>query len=294
MRYGYATISLPTTSLEQAAQVAAAAGFQGLECKLGEAPHAVGSSAEAFLVGNRTTLGLDPAEGHRAARVCAANGLALIGLSPYVSTGDLEHLQRALDVAAAADAPQLRLQGPRPSNDGPGYFQLFDEAVDFVDRAAVLAADYGVRIVVEIHQHTIFPSASLAYRLVSQFDSERVGVIYDVGNMVIEGFEDHRIGTELLGPYLHHVHLKNAVYVPIDDHPDSPVRRHVPRWSPLDDGVVDVQAVLAHLDAVGYTGWVSLEDMSSHRDPVQTLQHNAKVLTAIDAPGWRAGLKATF
>lgn len=282
MRYGYATVSLPTLSLEEAARAAAAAGFRGLECKLGEAPHAVGSSAETFLVGNRATLALDPADGRRAAQVCADAGLQLIGLSPYVRTGDLDHLRRAFEVAAAANAPQLRLQGPRPAPDGPGYHALFDLAVDFVGHAAALAVEHRVRLVIEIHQYTIFSSASLAHRLVSRFDPGWVGLIYDVGNMVVEGFEDHRIATELLGPYLHHVHLKNAAYVPVE----GLVRRHVPRWSPLDDGVVDVPAVLAHLQTTGYTGWVTLEDLSTERDPLATLRHNAAVLTAIDAPDW--------
>jgi hypothetical protein len=30
--------------------------------------------------------------------------------------------------------------------------------------------------------------------------------------MAKEGFEDRRIGAELLGPYLAHVHLKNAAF----------------------------------------------------------------------------------
>ncbi|GAA0896705.1 sugar phosphate isomerase/epimerase [Pseudonocardia zijingensis] len=288
IRYGYATISLPTLSLEEAARAAADAGFRGLECKLGDAPHAAGSSASTFLVGNRTTLDLDPAEGRRAARVCADAGLELIGVSPYVRTGDVAHLRRAFEVAAAAGAPQVRLQGPRPSPGGPGFHELFEAALGFVEHAAAHAAEHGVRLALEIHQHTIFPSASLAHLLVSRFDPALVGVIYDVGNMVLEGFEDHRIATELLGPHLHHVHLKNATYVPDSDDRGA-VRRHLPRWSPLDDGVVDVPAVLAHLDGIGYTGWVSLEDLSTERDPLQTLRHNARVLTAIDAPGWAPG-----
>jgi hypothetical protein len=96
VRFSYATISLPTLSLEEAAHAAAAAGYAGLECKLGEDPHAAGSSAESFLLGNRTTLGLDPYEGRRAARACAAAGIELVGLSPYIATGDLEHTSDGL------------------------------------------------------------------------------------------------------------------------------------------------------------------------------------------------------
>jgi sugar phosphate isomerase/epimerase len=276
IRYSYATVALPTLTPEEAVVHAAAAGYRGLEWKVGEAPHARGSTAEAFLLGNRCTLALDPADGARAARLCADAGLAVVGLTPYVQTGDLATLDRVLDVAVAAGAPQVRLQGPRT---GPRYHALFAQALGFLDEAQDRAARRGVRIVVELHQGTIFPSASLAHRLVAHFDPACVGVIYDVGNLVVEGYEDRRIATELLGPYLHHVHLKNAAVSPL-------------RWSPLDDGAVDVAGVLGHLREIGYAGWVSLEDLSTERDPLSTLRHNAQVLAACGAPDWQKGKAA--
>jgi sugar phosphate isomerase/epimerase len=289
MQYSYATVALPSLTPEQAVEHAAAAGYAGLEWKVGEAPHAMGSTAETFLRDNRCTLALDPADGARAARLCAAAGLTVVGLGPYIRTGDVDTLDRVLAVAVAAGAPQIRLQGPRPQPDGPGYRALFAQALDFLVKAESRAASRGVRIVVELHQNTIFPSASLAHRLVAHFDPARIGVIYDVGNLVFEGYENHRTATELLGPYLHHVHLKNAAVSPVD-HADAlgePTRRHLPRWSPLDDGAVDVAGVLAHLESIGYQGWVSLEDLSTARDPLATLRHNARVLTACAAPGWQ-------
>jgi sugar phosphate isomerase/epimerase len=280
IRYSYATVALPTLTPEEAVAHAAAAGYRGLEWKVGE-PHAAGNTAEGFLRGNRCTLALDPADGDRAARLCAAAGLAVVGLAPYVPTGDLATLEQVLDVAAAAGAPQVRLQGPRPRPGGPSYRALFAQALGFLDDAQDRATRRGVRIAVELHQNTIFPSASLAHRAVAHFDPAHVGVIYDVGNLVVEGYEDRRIATELLGPYLHHVHLKNAVSL-VDG----------PRWTPLDDGAVDVAGVLGHLREIGYGGWVSLEDLSTERDPLSTLRHNAQVLAAGGAPDWQKG-KAT-
>lgn len=284
IRYSYATVALPTLTPEEAVAHAAAAGFRGLEWKVGDPPRAASSSAETFLRGNRCTLAPDPADGARAARLCAGAGLAVVGLAPYVPTGDLATLERVLDVAVAAGAPQIRLQGPRPRTGGPGYRSLFSQAVGFLDEAQARAARRGVRIALELHQNTIFPSASLAHRAVARFDPTRVGVIYDVGNLVVEGYENHLIATELLGPHLHHVHLKNAEIRPVDG--PGPVRRHLPRWSPLDDGAVDVAGTLGHLEQIGYAGWVSLEDLSTERDPLATLRHNAHVLAACGAPGW--------
>ena len=98
----------------------------------------------------------------------------------------------------------------------------------------------------------------------------------DAGNLMIEGYEDHRIALDLLGPYLAGVHLKNVAF---DRPPGGGVWR--PRWSPLDDGVVDVAGLLAALDAVDFDGWVSLEDFSDDRSPADTAHHNAAVLARL-------------
>ena len=147
---------------------------------------------------------------------------------------------------------------------------------------------YGVRALVETHHKTITPSASLTHRLVSGFDPEHVGVLFDPGNMVFEGFEDYRMGLELLGPYLAHVHLKNARYAP---HKDGVWR---PVWSPLEAGVVDFRAFLAALRGVGYDGWLVLEDFSGARPSGEALRHNLAFVRGLlaDAEAHTAGVSA--
>ena len=104
----------------------------------------------------------------------------------------------------------------------------------------------------------------------SHFAPELVGVIHDAGNMVHEGFEDYRLGLELLGPYLAHVHLKNAAFV-------QPAGGGVwtPRWAPLGDGVVDFPRLLEALRSVGYDGWLVIEDFSAARPSREALRHNS-------------------
>ena len=91
--------------------------------------------------------------------------------------------------------------------------------------------------------------------------------------MVHEGFEDYRIGLELLGPHLAHVHLKNAAF---DRPEDGGVWK--PRWSPLEDGVVDFEELFAALGGIGYEGWLVVEDFSGARPSREALRHNLKVI----------------
>lgn len=284
MRYAYATVALPTLTPAQAVEQLVAAGYGGVEWKVGEAPHAMGSTAETFLVGNRCTLPLSVDAAARIHARCAAAGLSIVGLGPYLQIGDLATLRTVIEMAKAAVVPQIRLQAARMGNEGQTYQTLFGHTTEYLEEAASLVRGTGVRVVVEIHQGTIAPSASLAHRLVSKFDPADVGVIYDIGNLVFEGYEDPRIGIELLGPYLQHVHLKNAAAIRTGN-PDSAGQwRYV--WSALDDGIADVPHILDVLHGAGYDGWVSLEDLSTTRDPLATLRHNAAVLMAMPSARW--------
>jgi sugar phosphate isomerase/epimerase len=80
--------------------------------------------------------------------------------------------------------------------------------------------------------------------------------------MVFEGHEHYRMAVEVLGPFLAHVHLKNARWDPSATRDDGSVSWR-PVFAPLTSGVVDVAAVFGALRTVGYDGWVSFEDFST-------------------------------
>jgi len=281
MRYSYATVALPTLTPAEGCRELSAAGFTGIEWKVGTAPWARTSSAARFLDGNRCTLEetLDAAaQGAAAAR---AAGLAVVGLCPYVEPGQAARLRLLIDMAVAAGAPQVRVLGPRPGTPPAGYARLFEEFAGLVAAGAEYGRARGVAIAVELHHQTIIPSVGLALPLLRRFSPGEVGVIYDVGNLVHEGYENHRMALELLGPYLRHVHLKNVQAAA------GPGGRWHYHWAHLDDGLVDVPAVLGLLEAAGYSGWVSVEDLS-WPDARAGIHFNAAALGRLNAPGWRA------
>ncbi|AZH79020.1 xylose isomerase [Microbacterium sp. Y-01] len=285
MRYSYATVSLPTLTPAEAVVELRESGFEGVEWKVGDAPHAAGSNAADFLLGNRCTLAPTLEAAEEAARLCAQQGLAVVGLTPYVSVGDVEGMRLVLDMADRAGAPQVRLQAQRV-RDGESYRVMRDDLVRFLDACLPDAHDRGVRILIEIHHRTIVPSVGLAMPILDHFDDADLGVIYDVGNMVYEGYEDYRIGLELLGSRLRHVHLKNVGAVRTGD---GSWRYE---WTRLDDGLVDASHVLALLDEAGYSGWVSIEDLATYADSRDGIRYNAEVLGRVAAPGWRGGRAA--
>ena len=81
------------------------------------------------------------------------------------------------------------------------------------------------------------------------------------------------MGFEILGPYLAHVHVKNAGW--ISESAEAP--REV-QWkgvaAPMRKGVVDYADVLRGLKNVGYDGWLSFEDFSQEMGQAERVRDN--------------------
>ena len=262
------TVMLPDMKPEEAAVALKAAGYNGIEWRVKTIPESAHSEAPSFWGNNLCTFAPTTADAERARDIAQAHGLAIPGLGTYIDVGDVAAVEQAMSFARICGAPQIRVSAGAWPSDAT-YAEAFAQAQAFLGEAQALAKQYGVRAVIEIHHRTIVPGAGLAHRLVSAFDPEYVGVIHDAGNMVYEGFEAYRLGLELLGPYVAHVHLKNAKW-------QRPSNGGVWQctWSPLEDGVVDWQALFAALRGVGYAGWLGFEDFSQERPSAAAVVHN--------------------
>ena len=272
LNIGVATVSLPDLDTSTAIEQIAAAGYAGIEWRVEPKPGAVRDMAAAhpFLAdGHRASIRLDVDDARRTAAATRSAGLEVVGLCPYIEMDDEDTLSLAFRLADAAEAPQIRIQAPRPGRTGLRYPELFDRFRRFFDLAATRAAESGISALLEIHHRTICPSAELAHRILVDHDPHSVGAIYDVGNLVWEGYVEHDLALDLLGPFLQHVHVKNAAVL------RTPGGGWAPTWVPLDEGVVDVPAVVGVLERHGYSGWMSIEEMSQDRSSSAALLHNA-------------------
>ena len=173
---------------------------------------------------------------------------------------------------AQLGAPQLRVNVPK-YDGSESYLKLRDRAVAQYREVANLARRYNLRALIELHHGSLLPSASVAAAFLGNFDPRYVGAIHDAGNMVHEGYEQYRLGLEVLGPYLAHVHLKNARWQPAGSRRDGSTK-WAADWVPITSGVVDVEALFRALHAVGYDGWVSFEDFSTEQPLLDRLRDN--------------------
>ncbi|WP_288467977.1 sugar phosphate isomerase/epimerase [uncultured Curtobacterium sp.] len=267
MKFSVFTASTPDWTPDEAARNLAGQGWDGIEWRIVDDRTEDGSSG--FWAGNRSTWqysGIAEQVGE-IARTTDGAGLEYSGIGGYQPVSDRAGVETMLRVTAELGARQVRVTMPwyrrERERTHETYGQMFDRTRTDLEWTAGRAAELGVKALVELHHMTITPSASAALRLVDGLDPAHVGVIHDLGNLVIEGHEDHLAAFELLGPYLAHAHVKNARWVDTGDTRADGSRVWQHEWAPLRDGQASVSEYLDALRQVGYDGWVTIEDFST-------------------------------
>jgi sugar phosphate isomerase/epimerase len=270
MKFSVFTASTPDWTPEEAVQNLAEQGWDGVEWRITDQADA---ADPGFWAGNRATVPLAGMEDHldRIANLTSGAGLEFSGIGGYARCDNHADVDRMLAATARLGAEKVRVTtlplgtaawGNEPASGTP-YPELFAAARRDFEWIAERAAHHGVKALVELHHRTITASASSALRLLEGLDPRHVGVIHDLGNLLIEGQEDYLPAFELLGDYLAHVHVKNAVWVNSGDTDESGAAVYRNEWAPLRSGQGSVLQYFKALAAFGYDGWVTVEDFST-------------------------------
>ena len=182
--------------------------------------------------------------------------------------------------AAALGAPLVRVGVPR-YDKATGWKKLHAQALKGYEKVIRYASRFKVRPVIEIHMGIITASAAAAAEFCGHFSPKQVGVIYDPGNMVYEGYEQYQMGLEMLGGYLAHVHVKNSRWDVAGATRDEAVAWKA-SFAPMKTGIVSFEELLSALKAVGYNGWLSFEDFNAGIPTEQKLPEDLKFLKAVE------------
>ena len=257
--YSVFTVMMPEFDIPASAALLQSLGYNGVEWRVHSVPSVFPDKPD-FWRGNKSTIDIETIteKAPEIKRISEDAGLEIIGLGTYLGYKLLDDVARCMEAARMMNCPSIRVSAP--NYDGStNYNDLYEQAVDGYGQVEDLARDSGVRANIEIHHGSMCPSAGLTYRLVSNFDPDLIGVIYDPGNMVCEGYESWQMGLELLGPYLSHVHVKNAAWTESGESAEGEkLWKH--SMVATKDGSVNWPDVLMALDKVGYQGWLSFED----------------------------------
>ena len=282
MKLAVFTVMLPDFGLQDTLAVLQKTGYDGVEWRVTRHNPAAAGQEPSFWGNNQSTVDPSLGEGELLALKDAqdAAGLLVPNLGCYLAVGDLAAVEQSMKIAKLLGAPSIRIGVPGYDRSKP-YGELLQEGRVYLDGVQALSQQYGVKGVAEIHFGNIACSASSARRLVEGFDPAHIGVIHDAGIMVHEGYENYRMGLEILDEYLAHVHVKNAFWVRSDEAPASGVSPWKAQWAPLADGVVSLGQLFADLKHIGYDNWLSIEDFSNPHPDEQSLVTQSAYLRSL-------------
>jgi sugar phosphate isomerase/epimerase len=197
----------------------------------------------------------DPEHGAAVRDLCDRARLTISGLSvqdPEVTLATPHRAARYVHLARTLGAPHVRLFPPRYR--GGSLHREQQRARDGLGSLVELAGPAGVAVLVETTPDSLAPSPELAAALVQEQAPRVAGVLYDPGNMVIEGHLAPGLAVACLGRHLRHVHVKNV---------DWSSQGGAWRWRhrSLAKGVLDWGTILAALATARYRGGLSIDHL---------------------------------
>ena len=282
MRLSVTSVILPDLDVAETCRLLKSLGYDGVEWRVRYTPPEAANGGYTFWGDHKTAL--TPENLARRAdevlRITEDYGLEIPCLASNLRSREIDDVKRLAEGAAALGGVPIRLQACEGYDRSANYNEVYARAVDSFATALDVVRPFGVKVFVEMHERTLMVSASLAYRLVSNFAADEIGVIYDVNNMAKDGFETFRLAMELLGPYLQHCHAGGWRPCPGSRREDGTLE-----WSyegcDLADGILDVRQFVTDLKTVGYDRFVSVEDFRE-MDYTEKLSAQLRYLRALD------------
>lgn len=283
MKFSVFTVGMPEYTVEDGIKKLSELGYDGVEFRVCNIPEEfkTGQHTPSYWGYNKCTVELSTIEerAEELTRICEDYNIEICSLATYSSIDKFDEIEKVMKAAKIMGCPRIRVIAP--NYDGKeNYNVLLERSIDQLKKVEELAKKYGVKANIEMHMGNIVPSASAAYRLVSKFDSRYIGVIYDTGNMVYEGYEQYNMGLEILGEYLDHVHIKNAKNMVKEILEDGTVKWET-QWSPLKSGQVDCYKFIRLLKKIDFNGYVSFEDFSNEDNTDDKLKNNLEYILGI-------------
>ncbi|MCM8805370.1 MAG: sugar phosphate isomerase/epimerase [Candidatus Omnitrophica bacterium] len=260
MKFSIQTIILPYNDLKEIGEIAHKYGYNGVEWRvLPDAslkdfgPEVKNNLAVCTLKKNIPLI----------KKICADFNLETAGFSSYVEMDQIEDIKIIRDAGCELGCPFFRIRGLYYRRDR-NYHEIIEEGWRKFEKVEKILENYPIKAAIEIHNGFAVSSCAAAYHFCSKFTPKHLGVIHDPGNQVIEGREDAKMGIEILGPYLVHVHFKNLIWENAGKREDG-TTVWKPKSVPVNEGIIDWRDYLTQLKALNYNGFLSNEDMDVSR-----------------------------
>jgi sugar phosphate isomerase/epimerase len=179
---------------------------------------------------------------------CVSSSANLYMDDPAKRAKELADARRFIDLASTLGSPCVRVFGGKAESDK-------NPAPDAETKARVgaglrelgtYAGPRNVTVIIESHDH--FTASSTLRDVLTQADSEHVGLLWDAHHTFATSNEDPEATVKQLGQWIRHTHLKDSVGSGEDRHYVLTGRGNVP-----------VERQIKALESIGYKGFYCFE-----------------------------------
>ena len=271
-KIGINSTAFPSLSPEQLVEAMVKLGYRGIEWRVAETNELNPNISWNAVSNNRCTVQPNLKSIEQITDLCKQANIEIFGLSPYIPVGDKNYALKMLDLAHVANHARVRIWAPFNGN-GSTYQERYYQFRKFIDELLMRAEELNVQLALEIHQRTICSSPSFAVRVAEHYPHNLLGVIYDMGNLAIEGREDVQLSLDLIGKHLTHVQIKNVGYRPLAEN-----EGWAWYWETIENGVLPIPKMLSTVIKNNFNDWLSIEDFSSQRSDLEKLKHNIELI----------------
>lgn len=191
---------------------------------------------------------------------------------PETIDRNIEEARRHIDLAAELDAPYIRVFGDRiPSPE------LAPKTIAQVAEALNKLGEYtqGIPVMILIETHGDFSKTDYMVELLSQIQSQSIGVLWDIHHPYRFQGETLESTFNRISKYIRHTHVK-----------DSVMTENGPTYWPVGQGDLPLRSALELLRDHNYSGWISFEwEKRWHpeiEEPDVVLPHFVQVIHEIE------------
>lgn len=203
---------------------------------------------------------------------------AWVEFDPYRSRdATLEGFRQAIAFAADLELGQvIAHDGFRPLWEGKSPGTCLRVLVPFYQEVADLAAAHGLKVVLEPHPDTLSMDNAFAVDLIDGVGRSNLGLVYDCCHYGVGQPGGYVQAIEVLGKRIFHLHFSDGD------------RRTYALHLPLGQGELDLDAVVAALQGIGFRGTLT-NDLYNCPLLEEGARHNAPLIAQVEE---RLGLAA--
>ncbi len=179
---------------------------------------------------------------------CVSSSSSLHETDPEKRNQELGDARRSIDLAAALEAPYIRVFGKSPDSEQPVIpdRDLKERVAAGLHELGQYASTRNVTVLMESHDD--FTSVAVLGDVLRRADSEHVGLLWDAYHTYTGSHEDPELTVQQLGRWIHHTHLKDASGSGTDRH-----------YVLTGQGNIPIRRQIAALHSSGYEGYYCFE-----------------------------------